>query len=102
MDGETWAKLEKLVAPGIIKMKVINVACVLPILFYIYLTLHIFPSKFYPNSLQMICDFQKWWAFLAYDGFKSQVNFTDSVEKFAEEMIKVGKEEAGTSDFYQL
>ena len=35
----------------------------------------------------MICDFPKWWAFLRYDGF----NF------FAEERIRVGEEEAGTS-----
>ena len=45
MDDETWAKVVKVVAPGIRKMKVSNVACVLPILFYIYLTLHLCPSK---------------------------------------------------------
>ena len=32
MDDETWAKMVKVVAPGIIKMKVGNVACVF--LFY--------------------------------------------------------------------
>ena len=45
MDGETWVKVVKVVAPGIRKMKVSNVACVLPILLSIYLTLHIYPSK---------------------------------------------------------
>ena len=45
MDDETWVKVVKVVAPGIRKMKVSNVACVLPILFYIYLTLHLCPSK---------------------------------------------------------
>ena len=43
---ETWAKVVKVVSPGIIKMKVSNVACVFPILFSIYLTIYIFPSKF--------------------------------------------------------
>ena len=45
MDDETWEKLVKVVAPGIRKMKVINFACVFPILFSIYLTLHLCPSK---------------------------------------------------------
>ena len=45
MDDETWAKVVKVVAPGIRKMKVSNVACVLPILFSIYITLHIYPSR---------------------------------------------------------
>ena len=39
MDDETWVNVVKVVAPGIRKMKVINVACVLPILLFIYLTL---------------------------------------------------------------
>ena len=46
MDDETWVKSVKVVAPGISKMKVINIACVLPILFLIYLTLHLCHSKF--------------------------------------------------------
>ena len=45
MDDETWEKLVKVVAPSIIKIKVRNIACVLPILFYIYLTLRLCPSK---------------------------------------------------------
>ena len=31
MDDETWLKVVKVVAPGIRKIKVSNVACVLPI-----------------------------------------------------------------------
>ena len=47
MDDEPWVKVVKVVAPGIIKMKLSNVAYVLPILFYIYMyiTLHVYPSK---------------------------------------------------------
>ena len=41
MDNETWAKVVKVLAPGIRKMKVSNVACVFTILFSIYLTIHI-------------------------------------------------------------
>ena len=46
MYDETWEKLVKVVAPGIIKIKVGNVSCILPILFLIYITLYLFPSKF--------------------------------------------------------
>ena len=46
MDGDTWSKVVKVVSPGIIKMKVINVASVYPVLLYIYLTLHLRPSNF--------------------------------------------------------
>ena len=46
MDDETWVKVVKLSAPSIRKMKASNIACVLPILFYIYLTLHLCHSKF--------------------------------------------------------
>ena len=49
----------------------------------------------------MSCDFPKWWAFLAYDGFKYHVNVTEGFEKFMEEWIMVGKEEDGTSAFNQ-
>ena len=45
IDDETWEKVVKVVAPDIGKIRVSNVAFVLPILFYIYLTLHLFPSK---------------------------------------------------------
>ena len=47
----------------------------------------------------MLCDLPKWWALLTYDGFKSHVNVPEVLETFAEESIKVGMEEAGTSTF---
>ena len=75
MNDETWEKVVKLVAPGIRKVKVINVACVLNILLYIYLTIHICPSKY----LQMICYLPKWWPSLTYDGLKSCVNVTEGI-----------------------
>ena len=46
MDDEIWENVLKVVDPGIRKIKVSNVACVLPIIFTIYLTLHIYPSNF--------------------------------------------------------
>ena len=49
----------------------------------------------------MICDFPNWWSLLTYDGFKSHVNATDDLEISAEERIRVGKEEPGTSAFNQ-
>ena len=48
--------------------------------------------------MQMICDFPKWREFLIYDGFKYHVNVNDGLNCFAEESIKVGKEEDGTRD----
>ena len=45
MNDETWAKVVKVVAPSIRKMEVSNIACVLPTLFSIYLTLLICISK---------------------------------------------------------
>ena len=51
MDYETLEKVMKVVAPGIRKMKVINVACIFTILFSIYLTLRICPSKFSSDDL---------------------------------------------------
>ena len=50
----------------------------------------------------MICDLPKWWSFFTYDVFQDHVNVTDALEIFAEERIKVGKEEAGTSAFNQV
>ena len=41
----------------------------------------------------MICDDPKWWSLLTYDGFKYHMNVTDALERFAEERIKVGKED---------
>ena len=41
MDDETWAKVVKVVSPGIIKTKVNDIACVLPILFSTYLTIYL-------------------------------------------------------------
>ena len=49
----------------------------------------------------MIFDFPKWWSLLAYDGFKSHVHVTDALNIFAEERIRVGKEEAVTSALNQ-
>ena len=46
MNDETWEKLVKVLAPGIRKMEVINVACVYPMLLSIYITLYLCPSKF--------------------------------------------------------
>ena len=46
MDDETWAKVVKVVAPGIIKMAVSNVAFVCSILFSTYLTINLCSSKF--------------------------------------------------------
>ena len=45
LDDETWEKVVKLVAPGISKSNVSDVACVFPILFSVYLTLHLCSSK---------------------------------------------------------
>ena len=49
----------------------------------------------------MIRHFPKWWAFLTYDGLKYHVNITEGLNVFAEERIRVGKEESGTSAFNQ-
>ena len=49
----------------------------------------------------MISEIPKWWSFLTYDGLKSHVNVTDALDYFAEERIKVGNEEGGTSNFNQ-
>ena len=46
MDDKTWAKVVKVVAPGIRKMAVRNVAFVCSILFSTYLTVHLCYSKF--------------------------------------------------------
>ena len=51
MNDETWVKVVKVVAPGMRKMKLINVVGVLPILLSIYLTLHICPSKFSADDM---------------------------------------------------
>ena len=51
--------------------------------------------------MHIIIDFPEWWEFLKYYGFKSHVNFTEGLKVFAEEGIKVGKEESGTSTFNQ-
>ena len=46
MDDKTWAKVVKVVAPGIRKMAVSNVAFVCSNLFYTYITLHLGSAKF--------------------------------------------------------
>ena len=45
MDDKTWAKVVKVVAPGIRKMEVSNIDLVCFILFSTYLTLHLCSSK---------------------------------------------------------
>ena len=49
----------------------------------------------------MINDIPKWCSLLTYDGLKYHVNVTEGLENFAEDRIRVGKEEAGTSNFNQ-
>ena len=49
MDNKTWAKVGKVVSPGIRNIKVSNVTCVSPIIFSIYITLHICPYKLSSN-----------------------------------------------------
>ena len=49
----------------------------------------------------MIRNFPKCWVFFTYDGFKSHVIVTEGLDFFAEERIRVGKEEAGTNAFNQ-
>ena len=56
LHDDTWMKVVKVVAPGIRKIKVRNLTFVLPILFFIYLTLHICHSKF---STDDMCP--AWW-----------------------------------------
>ena len=51
MDDKTWAKVVKVVAPGIRKVAVINVAFVCSVLFSTYLTLLLCSSKFSANCL---------------------------------------------------
>ena len=50
-DDETWYKVVKLVALGIRKIKVDNIAFVLPILLSIYLTIHLCHSIFYSYDM---------------------------------------------------
>ena len=51
IDDDTWVKVVKVLAPGIIKMKVSNVACVFPFLLSMYLNLHVCPSKLSTNDM---------------------------------------------------
>ena len=50
MDGETWEKVMKLVAPGIRKMVVSNVDFGCSIFFSTYITAHLCPSKLYADD----------------------------------------------------
>ena len=50
--------------------------------------------------MQTICDLPEWWELLTYDGLNYHVNVTEALF-FSEERIKIGKEEAGSSIFYQ-
>ena len=73
------------------------------LLFFLYFILYLSNSTSLSlsNSLQIIHDFPKWWAFLTSDGFKSHSNVTEGLKTFAEERIRVGKEEAGKNSFNQ-
>ena len=51
VDDKNWMREVKVVAPGIRKMKASNVDYVFPILFSIYITLHIFPFKFSADDM---------------------------------------------------
>ena len=51
MDDKTWAKVVKVVAPGIRKMAVRNIAYVCSILFSTYLTLHLCSYKLSADDL---------------------------------------------------
>ena len=59
--------------------------------------------KMAPGIRQMpvIRDLLDWQAFLTFNGFKSHVNVNESLEIWAENKIRVGKEEAGTSHVNQ-
>ena len=97
IDDETWSNVEKAVTPTIREMKVRNVAYVC--LFYsLYIQL---PFSSNQNYLQTISDLTEQWSFLTYDGFKSNVNVTEGLYFFAEERIKVRKDDTGTSTFNQ-
>ena len=66
----TWETVVQVVAPGIRKMKVSNVACVFPILFYIYLTIDIYPSKFSSDDLlfpKVVVIPHIWWLQVLYE-----------------------------------
>ena len=52
-DNETWENVVKVVASGIIKMKLSNLACALRISFSIYLSIHIFLSKFSADDMRL-------------------------------------------------
>ena len=71
-------KVTKLIAPGIIKMKVVSVLVYL-LLYSIYIQL---PISVPQNSLQIICTSSEWWILLKYDGLKYHVNVTEGLKKF--------------------
>ena len=73
LENSTWAGVVKLAAPVIQKMEISNVACVLPILFPVYLT----PQLNISIYLHMIHNYPVWWEFLTYDGLKYHVNVTE-------------------------
>ena len=51
MDDETWAKVVKVLAPGIRKITVSNVAFVCSILFFTYINLHLCSPKLSADDL---------------------------------------------------
>ena len=87
----------KVVSPGIRTMEVRNVSFFCCILFSTCLTLHICHSKISADDLWL----PKVVAFITYGVFKSHINFTEGLELFLDERIRVGKEEAGTRTFNQ-
>ena len=70
-------------------------------LLYFILYFSNYISLFLQILYRLFMTYQSGWDLLTYDGFKSHVNFTEGLEKFAEERIRVGKEKAGTSAFNQ-
>ena len=82
----------KVSAPDIRKINMRKFACAC-LFYYIYIKL---PISVPPNYLQIIIDLPQCWVSLIYDGFTYHMNGTEGLIFFAEERIKVWKEEDGT------
>ena len=97
LDDETWERLVKVVAPVIRKILVSNFTCVFPILFSIYLTIHICPSILSSDDLwfpKVVVIPHIWWLQVSCECHWCP-------QFFSEGRIKAGKEESGTSTFNQ-
>ena len=90
--------LIKSVFPKVVNSCIPTIYLVFCLFYYLYISISI---SALPNYFRMICHLTEWWSFLTYDGFKSHVNVTEGRIFFAEETVKVGKEEDGTSAFNQ-